>query len=677
MAGSFWATISVQINFSGSTWTDVTAYVQAIEAKRGRQYELDEPRAGTLKIQLENRDGRFDPTNASSPYFPNVLLYKGIRIICTNGSFTNTIWFGYVERWPQAYRDAGNWQVSALGAVDIFGALKQKTFLPLAEEMINQQGPVNNWWPMTSAMGTFTPEKTLGVQNGQIATFGGNQQVTFGNSPYPNPAPGLEGSGGANFTPTNPGYGYPSSMSVVKMEIPRDGTYFAFPTAPWTLCLTIQTKTRPALATNYNAMSFLAFLDSGGNNATHTFSEQLFFLVTPRGNLQVVVVDQDNAILNLEFNAQIADGNPHFLSIELSTPTAGQPSWQRPDGLVPTMYASIDNQGIAVINSGNTSFGWRWDQLTNMAIGGLWAANQNASNSFQGTISEVCWFSGNLITSGAFSGGSSTNLPNAMINGWSGQKTDARIQSLMTLAGYGSKFTSLGTGNTTFQEAQIGGSDAATLIINAAKWEGGLVFSRGDGQLVFSPRSGRLNKASSLTIGDGTNYPVGGLALSYDTSQLATQAQVGRTNGNTFVVNNTTAQAQFGVWSKQITGEGVLTDNHCFAQAQFISQRYGAPTTRIEQVVLDAGSNQNIMSLVTGAAGLSALELNQMLTIQHTPLGGNAVNMKVWVESLSYTITPTSFTIGMDLSPADTTTYLTTDLAGSSVLNNSSNVLGF
>ncbi|WP_040829812.1 hypothetical protein [Nocardia jiangxiensis] len=669
MAGSFWASISVQVNFSGTTWTDITAYVQGITAKRGRQYELDEPRAGSLNLALDNHDGRFDPSNAGSPYSPNVVLYKPIKVVCTNGSFSNTIFYGYVERWPQTYYNAGNWQMTPLIAVDIFGALKQKVFLSLVEEMIAQQNPSNLWWPLTSAAPTsnVTPERTAGIQNGQVATFGGNQQVSLGANPYANPAPGLEGLGGASFTPASPGWGYPHNLSVIRLETPKDGTYFQFPAVPWTLCMVIQTNVRPSTAANYNPMTFLEFTDSGGANANHTYSEFLRFMITSAGLLQVVAVDQDQAIFNTVFAAQLADGLPHFISIEMSTPTGG----------VPTLYFSMDNLGVATISSGNSINGWRWDQLVAMNLGATWPTNANGANSFSGMISEVCWFSGTLVTNGTFSGGASTNLPNAAINGLANQTADARIQTLMTLAGYGSKFTSLGTGNTAMQAAVISGKDAAALIIDTTKWEGGVVFSRGDGQLVFSPRSYRLNASPSLTIGDSASYPVSDLALSYDTSRLITQAEVSRTNGNDFVVNNTAAQAIYGIWTTQITDEGVATDNHALAQAQYLVAHYGGPLLRVEKLMLDAGPNQSIMNLVTGASGLAALELNQLLRIQHTPLGGHAVSWVGWVESINYTIGPDKFQITLDLSPQDTTTYLTCDGSAAAKLDTTTNILAF
>lgn len=88
------------------TWTDVTSYVRAVEVKRGRNGDLDPFDIGTAYVQLDNRDGRFNPINTASPYYPNVIPRKQLRItgtyttptrtnLCTNPSFeSNTTGWG-------------------------------------------------------------------------------------------------------------------------------------------------------------------------------------------------------------------------------------------------------------------------------------------------------------------------------------------------------------------------------------------------------------------------------------------------------------------------------------------------------------------------------------------------------------------------------------------------------
>lgn len=82
------------------TWTDVSSYVRQIRTRRGRQYELNRIEAGTAEVVLDNRDRRFDPSYASSPYYPNVVPMRKINIQAVWATVTYDIYTGYIENWP-------------------------------------------------------------------------------------------------------------------------------------------------------------------------------------------------------------------------------------------------------------------------------------------------------------------------------------------------------------------------------------------------------------------------------------------------------------------------------------------------------------------------------------------------------------------------------------------------
>src|SRR3990172_10103782 len=85
------------------TWTDVSEYLISGESRRGRNKEFDRSDPGSLKLRLSNNDRRFEPTNTASPYAPNVLPLKKVRLSVTHNAVTYRGWTGYVERWPPAW----------------------------------------------------------------------------------------------------------------------------------------------------------------------------------------------------------------------------------------------------------------------------------------------------------------------------------------------------------------------------------------------------------------------------------------------------------------------------------------------------------------------------------------------------------------------------------------------
>ncbi len=97
-------TTKTEISFASTwdaaspTWIDVTDYVRSIEINRGRAEDLNPFDSGMARVELDNRDGRFNPSNTASPYYPNVKPRKQIRLtstyevptrtnLCTNPSF--------------------------------------------------------------------------------------------------------------------------------------------------------------------------------------------------------------------------------------------------------------------------------------------------------------------------------------------------------------------------------------------------------------------------------------------------------------------------------------------------------------------------------------------------------------------------------------------------------------
>jgi len=63
------------------SYIEVTARTRGRTAvQRGRQYELDQIRAGTLNSQWANNDGALDPGNSGGPWYGHIMPYQPVRI---------------------------------------------------------------------------------------------------------------------------------------------------------------------------------------------------------------------------------------------------------------------------------------------------------------------------------------------------------------------------------------------------------------------------------------------------------------------------------------------------------------------------------------------------------------------------------------------------------------------
>lgn len=135
---------------SAPTWLPITDYVRGWGFTRGRNSELDTVEPGTGYVRLDNRDGRFDPLNASGPYYPNVVPMRRMRIrtlidpgetaftmrsstlrggaVIRGGLHELCLFTGYVENWPQEWAQGFDASVT-VPLADAFKAFELTQFL--------------------------------------------------------------------------------------------------------------------------------------------------------------------------------------------------------------------------------------------------------------------------------------------------------------------------------------------------------------------------------------------------------------------------------------------------------------------------------------------------------------------------------------------------------------------
>jgi len=139
------------------TWAaDITAYVRGWSTQRGSQRELQRVEAGTATIVLDNRSGRFTPQSTTSPYYPNLLPMRRIRIRATWNSVTYPIFQGFVEAWPTTF-PGGVDQTVTVSLVDGFKVLSLAT----VSSALSQQGSGARVTAILDAIGWPAADRTI------------------------------------------------------------------------------------------------------------------------------------------------------------------------------------------------------------------------------------------------------------------------------------------------------------------------------------------------------------------------------------------------------------------------------------------------------------------------------------------------------------------------------------
>lgn len=177
------------------TWTDVSAYVRAVNGvrvSRGKQTEIETTASGSCSLVLDNRDRRFDPTFASGPYFGQLLPRRGIRIRALwNGTYY-PVFRGFVESWPQRYMFKKDASVP-LSAYDGLAVLAESEVRSGTVEYLQSLGSLSfllfgagdsRWFdvqggaPATLASGVYATGTVDNVDGDGIA-FDGDTTMTF------------------------------------------------------------------------------------------------------------------------------------------------------------------------------------------------------------------------------------------------------------------------------------------------------------------------------------------------------------------------------------------------------------------------------------------------------------------------------------------------------------------
>lgn len=95
-------------------WTSIPSYATSVSIRRGAS-RVEGPalryEAGTIVVELDNSDRRFDPTNLAGPYVAagatQVTPMRGVRVRATHNGVTYDLARGFADSWQIAYSGPG------------------------------------------------------------------------------------------------------------------------------------------------------------------------------------------------------------------------------------------------------------------------------------------------------------------------------------------------------------------------------------------------------------------------------------------------------------------------------------------------------------------------------------------------------------------------------------------
>lgn len=620
-------TVTVEIGFAsnpsvaiGSTsWTDVSAYVRQFSTRRGRNTELGQFSAGTMQIVLDNRDRRFDPNYTSSPYSPNVLPMRRIRVRATYSATTYDVWSGFVDDWPQEY-DIGNHDATVtVNCTDVFKVL---SLLKLPESVWSYQIPLDapsGWWRLGETFGTQAADSSGNAHHGVYsggATFNSRTGlITFSSDG----AIGFDGVDDAVTIATTPINDVPCTIEC------------------WVAFTTTSASELVSIATVDRRLRIIANLGSAGSVSA---------LVDANGSTAGIWTTTSTGTYN--------DGLAHHVAATFTT-TSGNP----------TLY--VDGVAVAVStssSSGSSNFD------TNSYIG----VNQVGGSLAAATIDEVLCFTS------ALSAGTIANHYNYGATPWQGDGSGARIGRLLDIVAWPSADRTIDTGISTMQSAALASASILETLRTVETSEQGQLFAGRDGTVVFRDRHWRFENTSAITsqatFGDGGGSELAYSDLVTDGGEqfIANHVRASRQGGATVDVTDSTSISTFYERLDDVTDLQNESDLEIRDLADWRLATRKNPTPRVTQLaVKPRRAPTTLFPQVLGR------DIGHRLTVKRRPQGvGTALTYTVLIEGVDHDVNPRKWDTRMYLSSSDSQAGvqpLILDDATFGILD--SNVLGF
>jgi len=107
-------------NTGSTTLPRIDAQLLSFQTHRGRSNAQSHFDAGSLTIELDNRDGRFDPTYTSSPFYPHLGVGNHVSIYANTAA--TWLYSGYITSLQPAYDWTGGERM-VITATDLFSPL--------------------------------------------------------------------------------------------------------------------------------------------------------------------------------------------------------------------------------------------------------------------------------------------------------------------------------------------------------------------------------------------------------------------------------------------------------------------------------------------------------------------------------------------------------------------------
>lgn len=620
------------VSIAATTWTDISSYldVQAgVKIGVGRADEVGEVSPSKLAITLNNRDGRFTMGRSSSPYYPNVMLGKRIRLGVTDPVTATFSWrfTGFVTAWPlqwiggpAAYAEA---KVEAVDPTGRLGDLGE--FQTLLREDVLDDSPLA-YYPMGESFRSVIAGDISGNNQPSLAIrqIGAGGSLNFGSKDTASGAHTMP----AFYSETETSVGFNAVDNTngkylhATLKAPTSAAATGASVAVWAVESTLPLTTGPLAVLSASDGSWFGVTKAGSGNITAEFYN------ATTGTTSVVSsgvgLSTDQALL---------------YAAVLDIPSAG-------NGRITFM---INGVAFGAAVTFPMAFVPSWREVS---------AGGRGKQLFRGNLSHAQFYARPITTNVLIA----QYAAGAFGSDGTGDTTSSRATKIAGFSGLGAVTTAY---QGTFAPQAMGPQEVAGNPLDALQAveavEDSILWVKGDGTVELQLRNLRFNAAAALTLAADKLDP-DALTFRGDDYLLFNDATASTPSGATVRVLNQASKNAYGARKTQLTA---LTANDDQLVALAGRRAYGLGTQR-NRITGVKVSLLNDKALI---ASVLALKLSSKITITTLPSAQSpATSVSVMIEGWDEIIGENEWTMAFNTSPAEPWTVWQLGVAGRSEL---------
>src|SRR6266542_3379815 len=518
-------------------WTDVTSRVRGFSFSYGRQRELDRTEVGSGTILFKNPDRALDPSHTGSPYYPNVVPMRHVRIRSARRGPVYDVARGFIRSFPQSWPGKVGAEV-AVEFEDAFSVLARMDLTAYSAEVL-ADAPIG-YWRLRETMGTTA----LDEGGNSAGPFNGTYTGSF---TLNQAGPLYGGSGAAAFT--NVSNANVIIGNIAALNLAGD--------------LTIEFWWRPSTFSELAQETLL------GSSVTAPAPYEVTTAALGVGNgakPQYSGWDQSGQ-LALTYPLGWANGT-------LPANAWGHVVIIRENGRI-TFYVN----GVAYQAAYSHLSAVNPSASVDVRIG---RNTRDSSGIVDGRLAHVA------IYDHALSPDRIAAHYAAKFDTFVAQTTDSAIGGMLDAVGWPSTLRDLHVGRSSLVENTLDGLVLDWLLNAAESSEGGILYVAPDGKITFRERLDLVT--SQATYGDGAGeLGMQDLSLDYSDEQLRTVVEGTPVGGTAVQVEDVTASAKYG--RRWLTvSDLLLKASAVWDRINALLYRFSTPRLRPESLVVRLGA---------------------------------------------------------------------------------------